>query len=97
MPRRLTDEEVQARQDKIDELTMQIKELREERKKLVLRQNWVRNNRKRYGKRKNPVYGLAVELFGKRRKDLTPDELREYNRVAQQRRREWLIANEMEK
>lgn len=97
MARRLTDEELQARQDRIDELTMQINELREERNKLVLRQRWVRCNRKRCGKRKNPVYGLAVELFGKRRKDLTPDELREYNRVAQQRRREWLIANEMEK
>ena len=91
MGRRLTDEELQARQNKIDELTRQIKELQEKRRKLAIRQSWVRNNRKRYSKRKKPVYGLALELFGKRRKDLTPDELREYNRIAQQRRREYCM------
>jgi hypothetical protein len=93
MPRRLTGEEVQARQDEIDELTAQIKELQAKRSKLVLRQYWLRANRKRYPKHPTEhASGLSFELYGKRRKDLTPDELREYNRVSQKRWRDSCIA-----
>ena len=88
MARRLTDEELQNRQDRIDELGRQIKELQAERRRLVARQSYVYTGRKRWAKRTPREYGLSCELFGKKRKDLTPDELREYNRVSQQRWRE---------
>ena len=89
MAKRLTDEEVKARQDRIDELDSQIRELQAEKRKLVARQSYLYASRKRWAKR-TPVrvYGLSYELFGKARKDLTPDELREYNRVSQERWRE---------
>ena len=42
-----------------------------------------------YSKSRSNSYkqGLAYQLFGKRMKDLTPEELREYNRISASRSR----------
>lgn len=89
MARRLTEEELQARQDRIDELRIQINELQAERRRLVARQSYIFTSRKRWAKRTpKALQGVAFEMFGKRYKDLTKDELREYNKVVQKRWRE---------
>ena len=71
----------------IDRLGNEIKELQKERKKLVKKLC----NYLWYEKTKPPLQDktntIAYQTIGKRRKDFTEEELKEYNRVCQQQTR----------
>ena len=73
-----SDEEYQQIEQEIQEITKQIAELRQ-KKNLLLRRIYYYKHRKDNVR----VYkkGLAVQLFGKRQKDLNDEERKEYQRV----------------
>jgi len=71
---------LEALEERKKRLAMELHDLREQTRKIKQPANW-----KRYAKKKwpNRIKGGATcqELFGKRRKDLTAEELKEYNRI----------------
>ncbi len=73
-----SDEEYQQIEQEIQAITKQIAELRQ-KKNLLLRRIYYYKHRKDNVR----VYkkGLAVQLFGKRQKDLNDEERKEYQRV----------------
>lgn len=83
---RITEEQHQTIIKDIEELTQQIKALQEKRKKLKSKIRWYD-----YTKNKPPnqyINGFAQQHFGKRAKDLTPEEKREYHRLLTQKSRQ---------
>ena len=72
-------------QARIDTLTEEINRLREERAELKYKLNYMNNYEPTSEGFKNSKSRL---LFGKRLKDLTEDEKREYNRITKRENRE---------
>ena len=83
--KRMTEEEFNMLTAEYEEVDKQYKVLREYRTKLKKRIDWYN-----YSKNQSQNYkqGMAFQLFGKRMKDLTPEELREYNRISARKSRQ---------
>jgi hypothetical protein len=83
---RITEEQYQTIIKDIEELTQQIKALQEKRKKLKNKIRW-------YDYTKNKpqnqyINGFSQQYFGKRAKDLSPEEKKEYQRLLTQKSRQ---------
>lgn len=82
--KRMTEEEYRQLEREYEEVDQQYKAIRERRAALKKRIDWYNYSKSRSNSYKQ---GLAYQLFGKRMKDLTPEELREYNRISASRSR----------
>lgn len=86
--KRMTESEFEELKKQYDELDNQYKDIKEKRALVKRKIDWYT-----YSKdimRHSYRQGLSYELFGKRKKDLSPEELREYNRISARRSREKL-------
>ena len=83
--KRMTEEEFNMLKAEYEEIDKQCKALREYRTKLKKRLDWYRQTQSLSHSYRQ---GLAFQLFGKRVKDLTPEELREYNRISARKSRQ---------
>ena len=86
MNKRLTPEQVQAMSAEIDELTIQITELRNKRRAIKRRLDWY-NYSSRYTSKQSYKEGVCYKYFGKRYRDLTEDERRYYGKLVARCRR----------
>ena len=83
---RITEEQYQTIIKDIEELTQQIKALQEKRKKLKNKIRWYDYTKDK--PQNQYVGGFSQQHFGKRAKDLTPEEKKEYNRLLTQKSRQ---------
>ena len=83
--KRMTEEEYEMLTVEYEEIDKQYKALREYRTKLKKRIDWYKQSQNLSHSYRQ---GLAFQLFGKRMKDLTPEELREYNRISARKSRQ---------
>lgn len=77
--KRMTEEEYQQLRKEYEEVDQQYKALQKQRAKIKRKLYWYEYNS---NLSKSYKEGLSYQLFGKRKKDLTPEELREYNRIS---------------
>ena len=82
--KRMTEEEFEQLKKEFAEVDRKYRELRELRALIKRRIDWYVNSR---NQSKQYKQGMAFQLFGKRMKDLTPEEKREYNRLSAQKSR----------
>ena len=93
--KRMTEEEFKMLVAEYEEVDKQCKALREYRTKLKKRIDWYKYSQSRSNSYKQ---GMSYQLFGKRVKDLTPEEKREYNRIsAEKSRRKARESRELDK
>ena len=83
---RITEEQYQIIIKDIEELTQQIKALQEKRKKLKNQITWYDYTKNK--PQEQYINGFSQQHFGKRFKDLTPEEKKEYNRLLTQKSRQ---------
>ena len=81
-----TPEEIQAINDRIAELETKKKSIAVELKKLKKQVAWSKYS-ERYYTPADHSQDLAVQMFGKRLKDLSPEERKAYNRMVTQKTR----------
>ena len=84
--KRITEEQYQIIIKDIEELTQQIKALQEKRKRLKNRIRWYDYTKNK--PQEQYISGFSQQHFGKRAKDLTPEEKKEYNRLLTQKSRQ---------
>ena len=88
MPRlkRMSEEEYNELKKQYEEVDKEYQAIREKRALIKRRIAWYEysNEKLLHSYRQ----GLSFELFGKRKKDLTKEELKEYNRISAKRTRE---------
>ena len=83
---RMTEEEYLNTKACIERLRIDIHQLRKEKNQLVKKMQWYEFSK---GKLKNTYEsGLSYKYFGKRYKDLTKDEKKEYNKITTRLSRE---------
>lgn len=82
--KRMTEEEYQQLKKEYEEVDQQYKALQKQRAKIKRKLYWYEYNS---NLSKSYKEGLSYQLFGKRKKDLTPEELREYNRIGAEKSR----------
>lgn len=82
---RMTEDEYTQAKIEIELLKKQIKQLQAEKKKLTDKVRWFDYSKDKL--KYEHVNGFAYQHFGKRHKDLTEDERREYHRLCQYQRR----------
>ena len=83
---RITEEQYQTIIKDIEELTQQIKALQEKRKKLKNKIRWYDYTKDK--PQNQYAGGFSQQHFGKRAKDLTPEEKREYHKLLAQKSRQ---------
>lgn len=83
--KRMTEDEYLALKKEYEEADEAYRKAREIRFNLQRRMRWYENSQKRLSMKFKE--GKAYQMFGKRKKDLSPEELKEYQRIAAQESR----------
>ena len=73
--------------DDINNIKKQIEDLRIKKNKLIKKLRWQKYYDKNY-QREDFTQTKAYKIFGKRKKDLTKDELKEFNKIVTRQSRE---------